>query len=93
MPRSGGESRPTEEVALRELPQTEQKEYEAVEGAIKQTREKENGEEVLKMIRLVYWDRSHTIYGASRELSISEKTAKRWHGEFIKIIAKIYGLL
>lgn len=86
-------SRPTEETALRELPATEQKEYEAVKEAIRRTKEKQSGEEILRMIRLVYWDRSHTIYGASMALNVSEITAKRWHVDFVKEVAKIYGFL
>lgn len=93
MPGGGGVSNPTEDVALRELPETEQREYEAVRKAIYQTGLKPTGKEIMKLIKLVYWDRSHTIYGASRELNVSEITAKRWHIEFIKDVAKNYGFL
>lgn len=93
MPRGGGHARGTEETALRELPTTEQREYEAVRRAIQQTRRYPNGRDRLRVIRLVLWDRSHTLEGAALMVPCSERTARRWHAEFIKAVAKNYGLL
>lgn len=93
MPRGGGMSNPTEEAALRDLPETERKEYDAVRKAIYATGEKPNGLEVMRLVKMVYWDRSHTIFGASVVLNVSEITAKRWNIEFIREVAKNYGFL
>lgn len=84
-------SKPTENAALRELPKTEQREYDAVRKAILQTDRKPNGREIIKLVKLVYWDQSHTIYGASLVLHVSERTAKRWNVEFVYRVAENYG--
>ena len=56
MPRSGGVSRGTETVAVRELPGTKQREYEAVRRAIEQTERYPTGADRIKVIKLVFWD-------------------------------------
>ena len=51
-----------------------------------------NGPGKLKLIRYMYWS-SHNIPGktAAQQLGISEITAKRWHGAFVKETARCYG--
>lgn len=93
MPRGkNGVSKPTENAALRELPRTEQRELEAVQKTIDQIRRKKNGSEILKLVKLVYWDRSHTIFGASNVLHVSERTAKGMNLTFVYKVAENYGL-
>lgn len=82
-----------EELAIRELPCTEQREYEAVRRAIETTERYKNGQERLKVVDLVFWKRSHTLEGAALAVHCSTITAKRWHGEFIHTVAKFYGFL
>ena len=86
-------ARTTETLAIRELPSTRQREYEAVRRAVETTGRYRNGRERLKVIRLVLWDRSHTLEGAAQAVPCSIATAKRWHGQFIMLVAKSYGLL
>ena len=93
MPRGGNTRRGTEESAMRELPQIEQKEYEAVKKAIGATERYANGGERLEVIRLVFWERTHTIEGAAIRVPISRATAWRYHGDFIRLVAKYYGLM
>lgn len=93
MPRGGGEARALESRALRELPSTRQREYEAVRRAIAMTQQYRNGADRLKVIRLVLWDASHTLEGAAQMVPCGVATAKRWHGEFIMMTASYYGLL
>lgn len=93
MPRSGSPSRSTEAASLRELPTTAQREYEAVRRAIETTERYRNGRDRLYVIKLVLWDRSHTLEGAALMVPCSVITAKRWHGEFIQMVAGYYGLL
>ena len=90
----GGEpGRTTETVALRELPSTNQREYEAVHRAVRYTASLSNGEHRLRLIQLVFWNKSHTLAGAAISLRIGEATAWRWHGDFIRLVAQNYGLL
>lgn len=93
MPGGGGVGRGLERAAIRELPRTKQREYEAVRRAVETTKRYRNGDERLKVIRLVLWDRSHTLEGAARSVPCGIATAKRWHGTFILQVAKNYGLL
>ena len=53
----------------------------------------QDGEERLKFIRLVFWDKTHTLEGAAMEVNCSDRTARRWHTDFIKCVARNYGLL
>lgn len=89
----GGDGRTTEAVAIRELPSTHQREYEAVRHAIIITGGQPTGALRLQLIRLVFWDCSHNLIGAANQVHVGEATAKRWHGDFIRLVAKVYGLL
>ena len=93
MPRGGGGGRGLESLAIRELPSTRQREYEAVRRAVEITGRYRNGPDRLKVIRLVLWDRSHTLEGAALAVPCGIASAKRWHGSFIIQVAKNYGLL
>lgn len=93
MPSGTEVSRSTENVALRELPTTEQREYEAVRQAIEATERYNNGTDRLKVISLVLWKQTHTLEGAALQVPCSIATAKRYHGEFIRLVASFYGLM
>lgn len=93
MPHGGAGGRSLESLAVRELPSTQQREYEAVRKAVETTGRYRNGTDRLKVIRLVLWDRSHTLEGAALVVPCSWRTAAQWHGEFIKLVAWFYGLL
>ncbi len=91
----GGSSEPgrsTEAIALRELPENEQHYLDAVERAIRSTRRKPDGALRVKLIRLMYFEKSHTLSGAATVCHVSEATAKRWHGDFVRCVAKHLGL-
>ena len=66
-----------------------QKEYEAVDLAIRQVK----NPNILVLIKLVYWDQTHTVIGAGYALHYEAAQAKRLHGEFLKSVAKNFGLL
>lgn len=93
MPHGTGASRKTENVAIMELPSTEQREYEAIRRAIASTERYSNGRDRLKVVKLVLWDGTHTLDGAALQIPCSHKTARKWHGEFIRMVAAYYGLL
>lgn len=89
----GGDGRGLERAAIRELPSTKQREYEAVRRAIQQTERYPNGRSRLKVVKLVLWDRSHTLEGAALLVPCSARHAKDWHGDFIRLVASNYGLM
>ena len=94
MPRgSGTPTDPVADAALRELPEINRRELEAVRQAIEETRSLPNGEGRLEMVRLVFWKRTHTLEGAAMELHWSTRKLVEWHGEFIRCVAKKFGLL
>lgn len=97
VPGEEGPSRSTEDVATRELTQTEQRSLDAVEKAIRATRQRKDGKERLRFIGLVYWPRQPNqglkLYEACDKVHICYKTAKRWHRDFILLVAHFRGLL
>lgn len=97
VPGDSSPGRSTEEIATRELTQTEQRSLDAVEAAIRATLRRKDGREKLELIRLVYWpkrpDQALTLREAGDKLYISEITAKRWHRDFILTVARFRGLL
>lgn len=64
------------------------REYEAVQTAIEQTERMSNGHNRLKVVELVFWKQTHYISGAALQIPCSEKTAKRYHADFIKAVAQ-----
>ena len=87
--RSGKISKPTETTALRELGPKEQKKLDAIEKAIKITKEKHPNDYQLRLmiIDLVYWKKTHTIQGSSMRVPCHPNTAAMWQAEFIRIVA------
>lgn len=93
MPRSCGATRKTEQIATQELPRQEQREYDAVRNAVETTKTRHDGSNRMRMIKMVYWDRSHTLQGAAQVIHASEPTVKRWNGEFIRMVAKYMDIM
>lgn len=86
-------SRGTENIAIRELPYTKQREYEAVRRAVEYTKHFKNGEERLKIIDLMYWKNSHTLAGAGQKVGYGYDRARQIHQEFVVAVATYYGLM
>lgn len=85
-------TRATEAVALREMPPAKQKEYDAVNSAIRITEMYPNGHSRLELIRLMYWDgNKKNISDIAPTLYISEATGKRWHSAFIRLVGTCFG--
>ena len=92
MPKGGSASRTVEVIALRQMDSDDQKVYDAVAKAIEITRLLPDGQRRMDMISLVYWSqRPMSLKSAALLLYISEITAKRWHGSFVRCVAKCYG--
>lgn len=83
-----GTGRPAEQAAMKLLPSPEQREYEAVEAAIRETKQLPDGETRLKIIEMVFWRRSHTLQGAAMQVHMSYASAKRRHNDFICLVAE-----
>lgn len=90
-PRSGGASRTTERLALASLGGID-REVEAVRKAIEETEKLPDGKTRLKLIRLYYWRGVRRIDAAASRCHVSEATAKRWNGTFIRTVARYFGL-
>ena len=91
-PRGGGAGRTVEAIALRRLPEDDQKAYDAVTQAIEITALRFSGEERIALIRYLYWGRNtHKIQDAAMRCRVSVPTAKRWHGDFVRLVGKCYG--
>lgn len=88
-----GTSRSTELTAIRELPTTNQREYEAVRRAIEATERMTASRDRLRIIDLVFWKRSHTLSGAALMIPCHYNTAQKYHADFILTVAAFYGLL
>ena len=69
------------------------REYDAVYEAIEATMLMQNGSLRIYLIDLVFWKGTHTIAGAAQECFVSERTAREWHRQFIRLVAVKYGLL
>ena len=93
MPGGGSVSRGTEDIAIRELPYTDQREYEAVRRAVEKTKQYKNGTERLAIIDLYYWKKSHTLEGAGYKVGYSYDRTKQIHKEFLVAVATYYGLV
>lgn len=87
MPKGSGTSRTVENLSLRQLDPDNQRDYDAVRIAEGLTQTLPNGKERLKLIKMVYWQKSpYRIKDAAVTLFVDEKTAKRWHGDFIRLV-------
>ena len=69
------------------------KERQAVRAAIDQTRDMESGTERLQVIDLVFFKQTHTLEGAALMVPCSYDTAQKYHAQFIKLVARNFGLL
>ena len=93
MPGGGKRTDKTADAALRTLPEINRREMDAVRAAIRTTESLPSGRERMELVKLYYWKRSHTLFGAANAIHVSEKTALRWNRELIMQVAKNFGLL
>ena len=86
--RGGTNGNPVERAVVDRLTDKEQRRYDAVRQAIAETECMKHGRARLELIDRVYWKRSHTLYGAAMCVPVSEATAKRWNGTFVRLVAE-----
>lgn len=65
----------------------------AVFDAIIDTERMEGGENRLKVIRLLHWDKTHTLDGAASMIPCARSTVGKWQREFFEEVARNRGLL
>lgn len=68
-------------------------ERDAVTSAIASTEHLKNGVDRMKIIKMVHWDRTHTLEGAAMEIPCDRATAARWQRKFFEDVARNRGLL
>lgn len=92
-PGGGGRADKTADAALRELPEVNRRELEAVRAALTYISTQKNADERLQVIKLYYWRKTNTLYGAAMKVGFHQQTVKKWNREFIQKIAENFGLL
>lgn len=70
-----------------------EREDDAVQEALEETERMADGQNRLKLIRLLHWDRTHTLDGAALAIPCSRRTAAYWQREFFELVARNRGLL
>ena len=71
----------------------DKREYNAVHAAVDLTERMENGLDRLKVVDMTLWRGTHTLAGAAMEVYQSERTARRWRSEFVKMVEQIFSLI
>lgn len=82
-----------ENYLFQEMCRADSRDWSAVKSAIDHTECTENGLARLKMIRMVHWDRTHTLEGAALSIPCSRSLAAKWQREFFEEVARNRGLL
>ena len=87
---SGGVSSPVERCVIHDLPPKEQRRFDAVDNAIRKTRELHPFDHKPRMtiIDLVYFKGTHTIAGAALKVGCHENTAGKYSADFIRLVAE-----
>lgn len=93
MPGGGSASRTVENIAVRLLPQQEQREFDAVRKAVEHTKVLPDGSLRIKVIRLSLMGNAYSIPGAALMANISERTARRYRWQFVMLVGHTYGFL
>lgn len=65
----------------------------AVRYALEQTARHPDGAQRIALVRMVYWEKNCTLEQAAQSLYISGITARRWHSDFIRTVARAFGLM
>lgn len=52
-----------------------------------------DGRHRMEIIRLTYFERSHTLYGAAMTIPVSRRQAEKWNAQFMAVLSEKLGLL
>lgn len=86
----GGSSRTVEQIALRQLPQSEQEEFDAVDKALNRVRMMPDAVDRLKVIQLTLFQ-NYRIFEAEGKLNLSARTIRRYRYQFIALVGWMHG--
>lgn len=92
-PHASEAQRSTENIALRGFSGQKEREYLGVKRAVDGVKKRSDGDEILHLVELVFWKQTHTLQGAADRCHVSYSTAARWHGNFVRAVARHMGLL
>lgn len=67
--------------------------WESVHCAVRSTERMTDGQDRLKLVRLLHWDKTHTLEGAALVIPCSRRTAAYWQREFFEMVARNRDLL
>lgn len=88
-----GVSDPTANAVVHDLSREKTRKLEAIEQAISETKRiHDNWDIRLKIIDLVYWRKTATIYGASQMVYVNVNTAASYQADFVKLVARYLDL-
>ena len=92
MPGGGGGSRPTEQAAAKpRLTKQEEEIVSAVDRAIEAVLLWPNGQEIVRLVTMVDFQRHYTVPGAALKLNVSERTAVSMRSRFIDVYGRKRG--
>lgn len=63
----------------------------AIEKALKDMKALPEGDKRLEFFDMVYFKKTHRVYGAAYKLGVGERKAQQWSQSFFKAIAKYKG--
>ena len=92
MPGGNSASRTTEGIALKQLQPQEQREFDAVDRAIKRAKGMTEPKLRMEVVKITLW-KGCGISKAATWLNISERTARRYRWQFILLVGYMYGFL
>lgn len=92
MPGSHTATRTTEGVALRQLPAQMQREYDAVDRAIKRVKGMTDPKLRMEVVKITLW-KGYDIHTAAMWMNISDRTARRYRWQFVLLVGHMYGFL
>lgn len=67
---------------------TNENETLAVKAAIEQTGGMETGRDRLMLVEMVFLKKTHTLTGAAMNIPCSDRTARRYHSDFIRLVGE-----
>lgn len=60
----------------------------AVAAALAETERMRDGQERRRVIEMVLMKGTHNLPGAALQIPVSERTAQRWHGDFLHAVGR-----
>lgn len=92
MPGGHTASRTTEGIAIKQLPHQEQREFDAVDKAIKRVKGMTESKLRMEVIKITLL-KGYSIPTAAMWLNTAERTARRYRWQFILLVGHMYGFL